>query len=770
MEKPESIRYQGGLRPYPAGVGSQRPAYQSEPRDSAGLLASWNLVLLHKTVVLVVTLASVAASVVFTKLQAPTFRVHTLIKVEPRNGYFLNLREIDPTVTGDTSNEAYLSTEAEVLQSESMIRKALMSVDRPVPAAAASFVPRAIQWFRPAADAPKPGIQETVREIGQNLSTSSVHEGQIIDLSFESTDRLFAVDFLNALSAAFVKDTSDLRHETSTFTQKRLNDQLAETRAKLEASESELQNYASTAGLLFTSDKSSVAEDQLRGLEQEFAAARADRILKQTQRDIAASRSPASLPSVLDNLTLRDYQAKLMELNRQRAELQAMFTDNHPEVKATQAQIEEVQSGLATLRNQVVERVVNDYQAATQREQMLAAAVGEQTKRVADDSANSVRYNVLQREVETNRAIYDTMLQRTSNSLLVSAMEVPDIRVIDPATLPSEAFKPRLGQNVMVSAIGGIVFGMLLVLVTEGKDRRIRSPLDLRSLIGVQQLGVVPFTAFKPTALRKTSGLLTGTGAAVQSSLYRSNNALADSFRATLTSVLSRDPNGTVPQTIVVTSPTTGDGKTTVVCNLGMALAEVKKRVLLIDADTRNPGLHGRFGIRNTIGLTDILRGDVEFSEGVLHRVQLNQADPSDPLRSVSTIDSTGHGRRGSSAVLPGLYVLTRGTDDENAISLLYSEQMEALARRLRADFDAIVIDTPPVVSLPHARVLGKHADGVVLVVRSGYTSAGLARESLMLLDGDSISILGTVLNAFDSRRSPYIYCSKGGESDRYPG
>src|ERR1019366_9669178 len=121
--------------------------------------------------------------------------------------------------------------------------------------------------------------------------------------------------------------------------------------------------------------------------EQEFAAARADRILKQSQRDIAASSSPASLPPVLDNLALRDYQTKLMELHRQHAELKAMFTENHPEVKATQAQIEEVESGLTTLRNQVVARVVNDYQAATQREALLAAAVGEQTKRVADDSA-----------------------------------------------------------------------------------------------------------------------------------------------------------------------------------------------------------------------------------------------------------------------------------------------------------------------------------------------------------------------------------------------
>jgi Mrp family chromosome partitioning ATPase len=221
-----------------------------------------------------------------------------------------------------------------------------------------------------------------------------------------------------------------------------------------------------------------------------------------------------------------------------------------------------------------------------------------------------------------------------------------------------------------------------------------------------------------------------------------------------------------------VTSPTPGDGKSTVVCNLGIALAEVKGRVLLIDADTRNPSLHRMFNIRNTVGLTDILRGDAEFSDSLLNRV-----NPVTPLALGSTVSSQGNPSPGShglysnwtwdwgqgardngSAGRHGLYLLSLGAICENASALLYSDRMNLLLQKVRGDFDMILIDTPPMLQVPNARVLGRHTDGVVLVLRSGQTSTILAREAVMRLENDFISTFGAVLNAFDSRRYPYRY------------
>ena len=738
----------------PEGADSRRDA-----QDFAGLLASWTLVRAHKLTVLAVIVACLLAAVAFTMLQTPTYRAHTAIEVDLRNEYFLNLREIDSTFSGVTA-ERYLQTQIQILQSESMVKEALARLNGEVPAPS-NFLRTLIGPFRPKVERSTGVNEETLATIAQNLSLQPLRQGNVIDVNFDSTNGPFAADFLNALTESFIEQSADVRERSSRLTQVRLNKQLREVKAQLESSERALQDYARHAGLIFTSEKTSTAENQLRVLEQELAAARSDRIQREAQRGIAASNSSASLPSVLDNPMLRDYQVKLMELRRRRAELLSLFTANHPEVKQVEAQLQEVESSLEGQRKDVVDRIRNEYEAARQREALLLAAVDEQTRRVTGDSVSSVGYHILQREVETNRALYDTMLQRARNAGLASAMEIGNIRVIDPATAPSRPFKPRLGENAAIAGIGGIVLGIIVALVSEGKDRRIRSPLDLRSYINVQQLGIVPYIACEQKRSEIRSLIWSGSGVGALTGPYGSYDELADSFRATLTSILSANRNESVPQTIVVTSPTPGDGKSTVVCNLGIALAEVKGRVLLIDADTRNPSLHRMFNIRNTVGLTDILRGDVEFSDSLLTGL-----NPVMPLALRSTASSGNNGSPGRN----GLYLLSLGIACENATALLYSNRMNLLLQTVRRDFDMVLIDTPPMLQVPNARVLGRQADGVVLVVRSGRTSTILAREAITRLEDDFILTFGAVLNAFDSRRSPYRYYGRYPDSEKSEG
>jgi succinoglycan biosynthesis transport protein ExoP len=739
-----------GLIPGPHRPRAFPPATQQwsdaggENAEFSGLLASWNLILARKFTVLALMLGCLLAAAGFTLLQTPTYRTRTAIQVEPRNEYLLNLRELDPTVHGD-SGETYLQTQAQILQSESVIRQALARLNRPAPAPSNPIRDLAHR-FRPAATASIMTEGETTTWLAQSLFVRPARQGHVIELVFEYSDPNFAADFLNALTASFLDQHTAAREASGTLTRARLKEQLSEVQTQLIRSEENLQHYARAAGLVFTSEKTSAAEDQLRALEQELAAARADRIQRQSQSDVAATKPPASLPPVLDNVTLRDYQVKLMELRRQRAELLSLFTPNHPDVKQVQAQIQEMETSLASQRADVVDRIRNDYEAALHREKLLTGVVDEQTKQVSTDSVNSVRYRILQREVETNRALYDMMLQRARNAILASALETGNIRVIDAATAPSRPFKPRLAQNAALGGLGGLVLGMLVVLVGEGKDRRIRSPLELRSYIDAQQLGVVPFVEaprHKPKASLSTP--LNG-GELGPTAARWSHDVRADSFRAALTSILSANGDGVAPQVIVITSPTMGDGKTTVVANLGMAVSEVKGRVLLIDADSRNPNLHRMFGVRNTVGLTDILNGDVELDDSLLHLIK-----KAPPLITAHKQDGPGgHAER------RGLHLMTVGSAVENAGALFY--RMDLLLGILRREFDTILIDTPPMLHLPDARVLGKRADGVVLVLRSGQTSAMSAREALLRLDEDYICTLGTVLNAFDASRSPYKY------------
>jgi len=227
------------------------------------------------------------------------------IEVDPANEYFLNLREIDPALAARTG-ESYLQTQTQILRSESLIRKTLARLGRPAPEpnGPAQSVLRRI-YRQP--DNPSDAYERAVLRIEENLTVKPVHQGHLIDLTLDYPDRAFVADFLNALTASFVDAQKDLRNQTAQLTRERLNEQLEEVKKQLEQSEHALQDYARDFGLILTPEKSSAAEEELRRLQQELANARAQRILKQSQRETAALSSAVFISEVLDNNTLWDY-------------------------------------------------------------------------------------------------------------------------------------------------------------------------------------------------------------------------------------------------------------------------------------------------------------------------------------------------------------------------------------------------------------------------------------------------------------------------------
>jgi polysaccharide biosynthesis transport protein len=712
--------------------------------NSNSLLASWSVVLSYKWLLALVVLASTAAALLFAKLQTPMYRARTSVEIEPANEYFLNQRDIDPLAAN--TGESYLQTQIQVLQSESVIGRTLNQLGRTVPRVEGPLQ-KLFHTVRRTQAEPI-SREQSLKQIAKDLSIQPAHFGHVVEITLDSPDPTFAADFLNKLTNSFTEWNWDVRTQVAQATRERLDQQLRDAKRQLEGSEKTLQQYAQQSGLLLTTEKTTSAEDELHRLQQELANARAERILRESQREIAGKSSPESLPSVLDDNTLRDYQTKLLELRRHSAELRAIFTNNHPEVRKVEAQLRQVEQAAEAQRADVVNRIQNEYAAAARRENLLAAAVGAQTKLVSGESANSVRYNMMQREVETNRALYDTLLQRARSAGLTSAMEMLNIRVVDPAAVPSRPNQPEPLQTASLGALGGLVLGIGFILLREGANRRIRSPLDLRAQVSVAQLGVVPFikTSYPRMLPRSRSGMpsLLDPKLRLWDGLEPSQKArLADSYRDTLTSLLRRR-GGDSPRVIVVTSPTMGEGKTTVTYNLGLALAEVRERVLLIDADTRHPSLHRVCSAPNEAGLTDVLVGDREFSQSLLHRI--NPA-AGRPRRKGSTDEVRG-----------GLYLLPSGAEDESASALLYSNRLGALLNRLRGEFDAILIDTPPLLLLPDARVLGLNSDGVVMVFRSGHTTSLSAREAIARLESDDVPVLGSVLNAFNPCSFSYPY------------
>jgi succinoglycan biosynthesis transport protein ExoP len=487
-----------------------------------------------------------------------------------------------------------------------------------------------------------------------------------------------------------------------------------------------LQAYARSTGLLFHADKENVVDDKLRQTQAELSRAQADRMTKQARYELTKSASPEALPEVLGDGMLRDYQTKLTELRRQYAELGSSLTPANPKVQKVQAQITELEGTIAKERVNIVQRIRNEYLAAQERERLLTVDYGRETEIVTDQSAKGIHYNVLQRDVESSRQLYDAMLQRVKESNIASALRNSNVRVVDAARAPAGPYKPNMPLNAVIGLFTGLVAGLGIVMVRTKMDRTFQAPGDPGYLLHLPELGVIP--ASKGMA---DMGLV----------MWKQKPTLVtESFRTSLTSILLSLDQTRSPKILVVTSPNPSEGKSTVSLNLAIALAEINRHVLLIDGDLRKPALHRLFDVTSKSTFADFLQSSEPVKE-MLYSQLLAESN------------------------IPNLCVLAGGEVDGSAASLLYSPRLAELLGLFRQGFDIVVIDTPPMLHLPDARVLSRFADGVVLVIRAGQTTRDSALAAATRLAEDGVPILGTILNSWHlSKDYGAVYGSYGVE------
>jgi len=384
-------------------------------------------------------------------------------------------------------------------------------------------------------------------------------------------------------------------------------------------------------------------------------------------------------------------------------------------------------------------------------------AYANQTRLVTQDSEKSIQYNILKREVDSNRQIYEAMLQRVKESTIASAMKASNVRVIDSAKVPEKPYKPSLPINGALGLGCGLMIGMAFVVMRERGDRTIQEPGDAGLILGLPELGVVPSASVDrqltvrlhvnkvgrtpQSAAGPLAGLLTpGTPSAPEFSKNRiqlttwqkEHSLVSEGFRSVLASIMFVGHNGSRPRVLVITSAGPMEGKTTAACNLAIALAKINQRVLLIDGDLRKPSLHEIFELDSSTGLADLLK----------HR----------------ELDEVAAGTLVRQTPIPNLYVLTSGGQVGVGSDLFFSTFMPGLIARYKKEYDMVIIDTPPMLQMPDARLLGRMSDAVVLVVRAGRTSRDGALAARQRLTGDRTRVLGVVLNDWDPKSSPNGY------------
>jgi succinoglycan biosynthesis transport protein ExoP len=676
---------------------------ESSDNDYSRLVKNWLVMKRRWPWIVAAVLIGSLLGIAWSRHQERVYQAHVTLEIENPSENSFSIRgsgvQVDP---GTSPPESYLPTQILILQSRTLRSRA--------------------------------GAKFGDHQFPVTIKIRVEPNSRIVQVLSESPNPKFSADYANAMANEYIE--SDLQAHWDAFQRTRewLARQLEETKVKLQKSENDLQEYGKANNLILNGHESD-EQDKLRQIEQELVRGQAERVLKQSAYQIADSSSPDHLPEVMDNANLIDYRNQLVTLHKQIAELLPQYTPEHYKIRRLQAQIDELQATFQKERTNVLARIRGEYRRALVRENLLAATYKKQAQVVSLQTQKTINYNILERDVDTNRQLYASLLQR-SKEADATAMRGSNVRIVDTAEIPKTPYKPNMRNNMLFGGVSGLLAGLSLVLLFESFDRSFKSPGELSLHLRLPELGVIPagnlsngngharvwghqaFPSLSATPEWKASQN-------VELATWRDKSSIiAESFRGALTSILSSS-YATRPRVILVTSAGRGEGKTTIVSNLGIALAEINQRVLLIDGDMRKPRLNNVFSLPNDWGLSDVLRETNSLSDC--------------PLEAFA-----------KRTQMPQLSVLTSGPGTNNIANLLYSSRMLELLQRLRNEFDTILIDTPPMLDIADARILGKMADAVILVFRAGHTSRDSALAAKRRLTEDGIAVLGTILNAWD--------------------
>ena len=446
----------------------------------------------------------------------------------------------------------------------------------------------------------------------------------------------------------------------------------------------------------------------------------------------------------MNDAYLRELQSRLTDLQRQEAELISVYTEKHEKVKRVRSQIAPLQAEFNRERKAILARINNDYNSARRRETLLQNDYAKQTGIVTEQASKSIEYNILKRDVDSNRQLYENMLQQLKESTVASAIRASNVRIVDPAKIPRGPYAPSLTANAALGLLFGLVMGAGVVVMRERADRTLQEPGDAQFWTHLPELGVIPSAALEDSTRVYGQELSDSTFAGIDlpqrnvvgklqrpvemMSWWNKPSLVAEAFRTVLTSILFTGENGSSPRVLVLTSAGPGDGKTTAVSNLAVALAEIRRRVLVIDADLRRPRLHDIFQVPNDRGLSTLLREET-----------INSWD----------LDSVIH-----ETVVPGLHVLPSGPPTAAAATLLYSPNMAGLLNKFKNEYDLVLVDTPPMLQMTDARIVGRLADAVVFVARAGQTTRDAAIAAQQRFAEDRIRMIGIILNDWNPRHS----------------
>lgn len=745
--------------PVPIHLNRNLAAVHPAMATNDSVLRDYARILIKRVWVVLGTLAIIFGATLIATLRAtPIYDAVGSIAINKPDPVLNSLRD------GNNSMDYYdptdLDTEVRILHSDLLALQVIKQLNLDRLPEFGGHGPTAASSLELTTDALQPDSERANALLGAfkgSLHVALEPNTRIIDVHFRSANKELAARVVNTLANTYIEQNFKTRFESTMQASDWLSRQLVDLQMKVETSQEKLVKYQKEHQILGIDEKQNITTAKLDELNKELTNAESQRMEKESIYQLAAGGDTESAAAAANgasqasgqnkefantSMLLEKLQAQKADLQIQSAQLGTQFGPAYPKIAQINNQLHEIDAQIQGEMKKVAGRLRGDYLAALQRENMLRAAFEQQKQQENKLNESSIEYSLLKRDFETNRTLYEGLLQKLKEAGVTAGLRSNNIREVDIARTPAAPAEPNIPRNLGFALVLGLTSGLGLAFLLEGMDNTVRTPEQAQAISGLPSLGMIPLGSKNNSEGAPKQGLMVASSKEAVELITQSRpqSQMAEAYRALRTSLLLTSL-GAPPKTILITSALPREGKTTTSINTAIVLAQKGVRVLLIDADLRRPSIHKTLGMGPRIGLSNVLTGGATLQTATLR-----------------------------SPVLPNLFVLPAGTPPPNPAELMASSQMLDMLAELRDQYDHIVVDTPPTLSVTDAVVLSTRADAVVLVIRSAQTTKPALRRARDILAQVNARVSGVLLNAvnLDSADYYYYYEYQGKYGQRY--
>jgi capsular exopolysaccharide synthesis family protein len=687
----------------PTSQQAQRsPAYAPDllkAADTLDLREFGRTLFRRRRMILLVTSIIILLALLITLFSKPVYRATATLQIERESTKVVNIDFLGAGDIRDTRD--FYQTQFELIRSRALASQVITSLKLEEKLASTSLLSQFKAWFSTTdASNKQTAIEDLLLE---NLTVEPVKNSRLVAVSYTSSDATQAAEIANAVVSTFKNMNTDRRLSATTDAENYLDKTVQETKARLDKSEQRLNQYARDHEIFQLDDEESTTSSKaLKELSEELIQVQKQRIEQESKHDILADKNRP----LADRVGVLDKDAPYLQALGQKLDKLKAQQEKQPIANIAE-QIKKLETDIELEVAAKGDSLKGELEAAKRKEDLIREGISKAKTEAMQEQDTTIAYSTLKREVTTNQELYQNLQQRLKEVNIASGVAANNIAVIDPAQTPLKKFKPNLSSNLLFGTLLGLLLGISAAFMREFLDDTVKDINELERTTQLPVLGVMAETAGTTAAQLATS------------TLSKPRSAIAEAFRSLRTSLRFLQQTDTTPL-IVVTSASPNEGKTTTASNLACAYASAGNRVLLVDADLRNPSLHKTLGIHASKGLANYLSG---------------------ALDSRDLIQMTD---------IPNLYLLPAGTLPDDPAELLSSPHMQTLLDSVKRDFDQIIIDSPPVLGLADALILAELSSATLLTVRAEYTRMATLQNALTRLRRANAPLTGILLNRVD--------------------